>query len=81
MVIEIQEVLKRVFSIVDLYTAPIATYPGNWWAFAVASKKLSPRELRHKSSVKTKYYSEEIHEQAFLPKGMYKKLMQRKLIW
>jgi spermidine synthase len=81
MVIEIQEVLKRVFPVVDLYTAPIATYPGNWWAFAVASKKLSPRELRHKYTVKTKYYSDEIHQQAFFPKGMYKKLMQRKLIW
>jgi spermidine synthase len=81
MVIEIQEVLKRVFPVVDLYTAPIATYPGNWWAFAVASKKLSPRELRHKPSIKTKYYSDEMHRQAFLPKGMYKKLMQKKLIW
>lgn len=81
MVIEIQEVLKRVFPIVDLYTAPIATYPGNWWAFAVASKKLSPREVKRKHTIDTKYYSEEIHQQAFLPKGMYKKLMQRKLIW
>ncbi len=81
MVIEIQEVLRRVFPVVDLYTAPIATYPGNWWAFAVASKKLSPREVRNKPSIKTRYYSDEIHQQAFLPKGMYKKLMQRKLIW
>jgi spermidine synthase len=81
MVIEIQAVLKKVFPVVDLYTAPIATYPGNWWAFAVASKKLSPRELRQKPSVKTKYYSDEIHKQAFLPMGMYKKLMQGKLIW
>ena len=47
MVIETQEVLKKVFPVVDLYTAPIATYPGNWWAFAVASKGLSPREIRH----------------------------------
>jgi spermidine synthase len=81
MVIEIQEVLKKIFPVIDLYTAPIATYPGNWWAFAVASKKLSPREVRHKASFKTKYYSDEIHQQAFLPKGMYKKLMQRKLDW
>jgi len=81
MVIEIQEVLKRVFPVVDLYTAPIATYPGNWWAFAVASNKLSPRELRNKPTVRTKYYSDEIHRQAFLPKGLYKKLVQRKLAW
>jgi spermidine synthase len=81
MVIEIQEVLKRVFPVVDLYTTPIATYPGNWWAFAVASKGLSPRETRRNPKIKTKYYSDEIHKQSFMPKGMYEKLMQRKLEW
>lgn len=81
MVIEIQEIMQRAFPIVDIYTTPIATYPGNWWAFEVASKKLSPRDIRRKHIIDTKYYSEEIHHQAFLPKGMYKKLMQRKLIW
>ncbi|MEW6068617.1 MAG: polyamine aminopropyltransferase [Nitrospirota bacterium] len=81
MVIEIQEVLKKVFPIVDLYTANIVTYPGNWWAFAVASKNLSPREIRREVKIKTKYYSDEIHTQAFMPKGMYDKLMQRKLKW
>ncbi len=81
MVIEIQEVLKRVFPVVDLYTTPIATYPGNWWAFAVASKGLSPRETGRKPRVKTKYYSDEVHQQSFMPKGMYEKLMQRKLQW
>lgn len=80
-VIEIQEILKTVFPLVDLYTAPIATYPGNWWAFAVASKTLSPREPRRKLEIKTKYYDEEIHTQAFMPKGLYEKLMQRKLEW
>ena len=80
-VIEIQEALKEVFPVVDLYSAPIATYPGNWWAFAVATKGPSPREVRHPYKVKTKYYSDEIHQQAFMPKGMYEKLMQRKLEW
>jgi len=80
-VIEIQEVLKKVFPVVDLYTAPIATYPGNWWAFAVASKNLSPREVRRRYDISTKYYSDEIHRQAFMPVGMYEKLMQRKLEW
>jgi len=81
MTIEIQEILKKVFPLVDLYTAPIATYPGNWWAFSVASKRLSPREVRHKTKIKTKYYSDEIHQQSFMPKGLYEKLMQRKLQW
>jgi spermidine synthase len=81
MVVEMQEVLKNIFPIVDLYTAPIATYPGNWWAFAVASKKLNPREVRNTFSVKTKYYDPEIHLQAFMTNNLYEKLMQKKLIW
>jgi spermidine synthase len=81
MVIEIQEILRKVFPLVDLYTAPIATYPGNWWAFAIASKSLSPRKARRKFDIKTKYYDEEIHQQSFMPAGLYEKLMQRKLQW
>ncbi|MEW6569915.1 MAG: polyamine aminopropyltransferase [Nitrospirota bacterium] len=81
MVIEIQELLRKVFPVVDLYATAIATYPGNWWAFAVASKKNSPREVRQKTEINTKFYSEEIHQQAFVPKGFYEKLMQRKLMW
>ncbi len=80
-VIEVQETLKKVFPKVDLYTAPIATYPGNWWTFSVASKKFDPRQMKRKFNIKTKYYSDEIHHYAFLPKGLYKKLMQRKLKW
>ncbi len=81
MVIEIQEALKKVFPVVDLYTAAIATYPGNWWAFAVASKGGSPREVRNKMKIKTKYYSAEVHQQSFMPKGLYEKLMKRELEW
>ncbi len=81
MVIEIQEILKTVFSWVDLYTAPIATYPGNWWSFAIASKGLSPRETRRTLEITTKYYDEEIHRQSFMTKGLYEKLMQKKLEW
>ncbi|MEF9425992.1 MAG: polyamine aminopropyltransferase [Candidatus Mariimomonas ferrooxydans] len=80
-VIEVQESIKSVFPVVDLYTVPIATYPGNWWTFSVASKGLSPREMRSKFKIKTKYYSEEIHQNAFLPRGLYEKLMQKKLEW
>lgn len=80
-VIEVQETMKSVFPVVDLYTAPIATYAGNWWTFSVASKGPSPREMRRKFEIKTKYYSDEIHQQAFLPSSMYEKLMQGKLEW
>lgn len=80
-IIEIQETLKKVFPIVDLYTASVSTYPGNWWTFSVASKKLDPRIIRRSPIIRTKYYSNEIHRSAFLPSGMYKKLMKRKLEW
>ncbi len=80
-VIEVQETMRSVFPTVDIYTAPIATYAGNWWTFSVASKGPSPREMMQKFAVKTKYYSDEIHKQAFLPRGMYERLMQRKLEW
>jgi spermidine synthase len=81
MVVEIQEILKGIFPLVDLYTAPIATYPGNWWAFAVATKGISPREIRTAFTIDTRYYDDEIHRQAFITKKLYENLMQRKLRW
>jgi spermidine synthase len=81
MVIEVQEALKLIFPIVDLYTAPLATYAGNWWTFSAASKKLDLRTMRRKYSIDTKYYSDEIHSQAFMPPKMYEKLMRKGLEW
>jgi spermidine synthase len=81
MVVEIQETLKEIFPVVDLYTASIATYPGNWWAFAVATKGTSPREIRNTFQIETNYYDDEIHRQAFVTPRLYEKLMQGKLKW
>lgn len=80
-VAEVQQTLLRVFPVVDVFTAPIATYPGNWWTFSVGSKKLDPREMRRKFDLETKYYSEEIHSYSFVPRGLYKRLMEGKLKW
>lgn len=80
-VIDVQEAMKLIFPIVDLYTAPIATYAGNWWTFSAASKKHDMRKMRREFKIDTRYYSDEIHNQAFLPPKMYEKLMQRKLQW
>jgi spermidine synthase len=80
-VIEVQETMRAVFPVVDLYTAPIATYAGNWWTFSVGSKKLDPREIRSKQKVRARYYSDDIHAISFLPKSMYRRLMDRKLDW
>lgn len=81
LVMEVQKTLRKVFPVVDLYTAPLATYAGNWWTFSVGSKKLDPREIRSKRTVRTKYYCDEIHASSFLPRSMYKRLMENKLGW
>ncbi|BCB97187.1 polyamine aminopropyltransferase [Dissulfurispira thermophila] len=81
LVIEVQEAMKLIFPIVDLYTASIATYAGNWWTFSAASKKHDLRQMRREYKIDTRYYSDEIHNQAFMPPKMYEKLMQRKLQW
>lgn len=80
-VIEVQETMKSVFPIVDLYTAPIATYSGNWWTFSVGSRKLDPRVIRRTDEIVTKYYTGDINKNSFLPQEMYARLMNRKLDW
>ena len=81
LVAEVQKTMKSVFPVVDLYTAPIATYAGNWWTFSVASKKLDPKEIRGKQKVRTKYYNDDIHRTAFLQKDLYKKLIEQNRDW
>jgi spermidine synthase len=81
MVIEVQEAMRLIFPIVDLYTGTIATYAGNWWTFSAASKKHDLRKIRREFKIETKLYSDEIHNQAFLSPKMYEKLMQRRLQW
>jgi spermidine synthase len=80
-VVQVQETMRSVFPVVDLYAAPIATYAGNWWTFSVGSMGLNPREIRRKTRINAKYYSPEIHRCAFLPESMYRKLLSKKLGW
>lgn len=81
LVYEVQNSMKLIFPIVDLYTASIATYAGNWWTFSVGSKTLSPRQIRKPVKVKTKLYSEELHQLCFLPESLYQKLLNKELDW
>jgi spermidine synthase len=80
-VVQVQETMRSVFPVVDLYAAPIATYAGNWWTFSVGSMGLDPREIRRKARINAKYYSPEIHRCAFLPESIYRKLLSKKLGW
>jgi len=80
-VTEVQHILKKAFPVVDLYTAPLATYPGNWWTFAIGSKSWDPREVNRPCEIDTRYYDEEIHRQAFMPPKLYRKLIEKRLMW
>lgn len=80
-VVETQDTLRKAFPVVDLYAAPLATYAGNWWTFSAASKSYGLREMRRPYEIKTRYFSEEIFHHAFLPAGLYKKLMNNELAW
>jgi spermidine synthase len=78
---EVQQTMRSVFPVVDLYTAPIATYAGNWWSFSVGSKKLDPREIRGRNRIRTHYYSSGVHAMSFMPKDMYERLLAGRLPW
>ncbi len=80
-VIDVQEALRLIFPVVDLYTAPLATYAGNWWTFSAASKDLNLREMRREYKIKTRYFNNEIYQQAFLPLKIYENLLKRSLLW
>lgn len=81
LVIEVQEAMKLLFPIVDLYTSNIATYAGNWWTFSAASKKYDLRQMRREFKIHTRFYTEEIHNQAFLPPKLYERLLKKELSW
>jgi spermidine synthase len=81
MVKEVQHSLRKTFPVVDLYTAPIATYPGNWWAFDIGSRKLDPKVMRRAFAMETKYYDDEIHQHAFVPRKFYERLLGGELQW
>lgn len=80
-VIEVQKTLRKAFPWVGLYTAPLATYPGNWWAFSLGSLQLDPRLMRRAWEINTRYYDDEIHKHSFLPGKLYGRLMDRELEW
>lgn len=81
LIYEVQNSMRLIFPIVDLYTASIATYAGNWWSFSVGSKSLDPREIRKPVKVETKLYTADLHKTCFLPLDLYKKLLNKELNW
>jgi len=73
--VRFQKALKKSFPIVDLYTTVIPVYAGYWWSFSVGSKVYTPREISREVNIDTKFYSDEIHKNAFLPPNFYQKVL------
>lgn len=71
----VRERLRKLFPVVELFTAPIATYPGNWWSFSAGSKGLDLREPRRQPDFETKYYTTSIHRLSFPPEDFLDKVM------
>ncbi len=59
------KVLKDLFPLVKIYTAPVPSYPSGLWCFIAASKKYDPSEPISHESIKTSYYNKEIHKSSF----------------
>jgi len=76
MVREVQKTLRKAFQRADLYTAPIATYPGNWWCFAVGANESDIRVQKRPKVNPTRYYCEDIHRSCFLPRYLYDRVME-----
>jgi len=75
MVSRIQNDLRKVFPVVDLFTSVIPIYAGYWWTFSIGSKKYDVRKPARTVDVETKFYSPSVHEHAFLPEDVYKKFV------
>jgi spermidine synthase len=73
---EVQQSLLASFKCADLYTAPIATYAGNWWCFAVGTNGVSLRTPVQPPVQPTRYYCADIHKTCFLPPFLYGRLME-----
>ncbi|MBM4371687.1 MAG: polyamine aminopropyltransferase [Deltaproteobacteria bacterium] len=72
---QIHEVLRGIFPDVRVYTAPIATYAGNWWCFVVGAKGgLDPSTPSRWKGLDTVMYCPEMHTKAFLPDRLTAKL-------
>ncbi len=63
------------FAHTDLLWTAIATYPGAFWTFAIASHALEPRVVRRRPEIATRLYDVDAHEWFFLPEPVRHKLL------
>lgn len=67
--------LKARFAHADLLWTAIATYPGAFWTFSLASKQLDPRVVRRRPAVDTRLYDVDAHDWFFIPPPVRNRLL------
>ncbi len=67
--------LANRFEYTDLLWGAIATYPGAFWTFAIASKQLDPRVVRRRAEIETRLYDVDAHDWFFIPKPVRRRLL------
>jgi spermidine synthase len=67
--------LHNRFAYADLLWGAIATYPGAFWSFGIASKGLDPRVQRRRPEVTTRLYHPDAHEWFFVPAPVRRQLL------
>ncbi len=63
------------FTHTDLLWGAIATYPGAFWSFGIASKLLDPRTVRRRPALETRLYDVDAHEWFFVPLPVRRRLL------
>jgi spermidine synthase len=71
------DALSGRFRYVDLLWGAIATYPGAFWTFGIASKEHDPRVVRRTPDIETRLYDPAAHEWFFIPEPVRRKLIGR----
>jgi spermidine synthase len=67
--------LSNRFAHAGLLWAAIATYPGAFWTFSIASKEHDPRVVRRRPDVDSRLYDVAAHEWFFIPEPVRRRLL------
>jgi spermidine synthase len=67
--------LANRFAYADLLWTAIATYPGAFWTFGIASKQLDPRVVRREPDIDSRLYDVHAHEWFFIPEPVRRRVL------
>jgi spermidine synthase len=67
--------LRGRFARTDLLWGAIATYPGAFWTFGIATKGPDPRHVSRRPEVETRLYDVDAHDWFFVPEPVRRKLL------